>query len=86
MGKCKKAILHCLVLILVVSLFVSCGGNTGNNLEETTDKVISSDLNGVENDHASRLFIDSVGRQVKIPKKISKIAITGPLADRKSVV
>ncbi len=80
MGKCKKAILHCLVLILVVSLFVSCGGNTGNNLEETTDKVISSDLNGVENDHASRLFIDSVGRQVKIPKKISKIAITGPLA------
>ena len=48
----------------------------------TTESATVDPVNGTENADASRtvVFTDSVGREVEVPKEITKIAISGPLA------
>lgn len=61
----KKIIAWLLALVMVLSL-AACGA------QPTTPDVVEPDT--------SRIFTDSVGREVEVPAKIDRIAASGPLA------
>ena len=68
----KKLFSIMLVLCMIISILAGCGKNaTSTNTGESTKPT---------NTNESVIFTDSVGREVKLPAKITKIAPSGSLA------
>lgn len=90
----KKTMSIILGLVLILSLVASCGVKQKTDLSEvnTKESVTHTDIqeadleeanieaSKAEEDNETRVFVDSIAREVVIPKEISKIAVTGPLA------
>ncbi|MBP2097940.1 ABC transporter substrate-binding protein [Enterococcus rivorum] len=68
------------LLVVVASLFIltACGGTKTTPSESSVSE--SSVKTNKKVAAEKRIFIDSVGREVEVPKNITKIAPSGPLA------
>lgn len=65
----KKSLSFLLALLMILSL-VSCGTSTSS----------PSPSADASDEPTTRIFTDSVGREVEVPEKIEKIALSGPMA------
>ena len=68
MKKTQKLLVLLLVLVMTLSL-AACGGQANTPAEDENDTAAET-----------RVFTDSTGRQVTVPARIDKVAVSGPLA------
>lgn len=84
MKKIKKLIKSSILLGLLALLLVSCAKKEELLKEdvsiELTEIKESEEVNTTEDINQTRVFIDSAGRELIIPKKIDRVAVTGALA------
>ncbi len=75
----KKPLAFLLALSLTLSLCACSGGTAAT---PTPDASVPVETQPAETDTASetRIFTDSVGREVELPAQIDKVAVSGPLA------
>jgi len=77
----KKVIAVLLVICLIMSVIVSC--SKSESAENTTAEGKASEkasAAAAENENATITFTDSAGREVEVPKKITRIAPSGTMA------
>ena len=68
MKKTKRLLALLLALMMTLSL-AACGGQTNTPAEDENDTAAET-----------RVFTDSTGRQITVPARIDKVAVSGPLA------
>ena len=68
MKKTKRLLALFLALMMTLSL-AACGGQTNTPAEDENDTAAET-----------RVFTDSTGRQITVPARIDKVAVSGPLA------
>ena len=75
----KKLLSLLLALSLTLSL-CACGGGTAATPSPTGSAPAETQSAGTDTASETRIFTDSVGRQVELPAQIDKVAVSGPLA------
>lgn len=75
----KKPLSLLLALSLTLSL-CACGGGTAATPSPTDSAPAETQSAGTDTASETRIFTDSVGRQVELPAQIDKVAVSGPLA------
>lgn len=75
----KKLLSLLLSLSLTLSL-CACGGGTAATPSPTDSAPAETQSAGTDTASETRIFTDSVGRQVELPAQIDKVAVSGPLA------
>ena len=75
----KKPLSLLLALSLTLSL-CACGGGTAATPAPSASAPVETQSAGTDTASETRIFTDSVGREVELPAQIDKVAVSGPLA------
>jgi len=79
----KRILILFLAMALVLGTLGGCASDSGERVENGNENTNENAVETAESEEVVEekvIFTDSTGRQVEVPSEITKIAVSGPLA------